>query len=677
MSRSTRSKWRFRAGVLGVVFVFAGLGTGNTAAALRCLLIGGVLLAAVAAGVQGRTGSAGAMLRMSRRSRRRHGVASWWTILRSASRFAVRRKMRVLRPSLQYLGFWRRFAVPTLEVATPLARVGLLQVWSPIEDVTLRVGGPRVGKSGELAGRILDAPGAVIATSTRTDLIGSTALLRQQTGPVSVFNPCGLGRLESTIVFDPLSGCEDPKTAVERATDLLSGTSGSGTGSTAEREFWQGQAVRVLSALMHAAALSGASMRHVQRWVASPDTYAGDVQRALRSSPQEAIGTDVLQFLNTNERTQTSITATIMPALAWLNDATAATAAGQDRPAPAPTSARRLVAVDATNTEVLQPVADDPWLETATPASVPVPSVVRAGFDVAQLLAERGTVYLLGAEDGQVAPLVCALTGHIARTARQLASEMPSGRLDPPLTLALDEAALICPIPLDSWTADMGGRNITIHIAVQSRAQLRQRWGDVGAAAILNNAATLLIFGGARDVDDLSAFSVLTGHREDMVPTRDAAGHLVSSTPQRVPVLSEADFAQLPPGRVVIIRRGMPPAVGSVQMAWKRHDVRAATRRVHRAERARVRAVVRRKRTAAWARRRAWVAAGAGQLARAFAAGIAAAAAGIERTEAAWIQHEARRAVKHTTSGSTGSSGTSDRVTASAGAGEVGGGRDA
>ena len=78
-------------------------------------------------------------------------------------------------------------------------------------------------------------------------------------------------------------------------------------------------------------------------------------------------------------------------------------------------------------------------------------------------------MYLLGAEDAQVAPLLCALTGHIARTARQIASEMPSGRLDPSLTLALDEAAIICPIPLDSWTADMGGRNVTIHIAVQSR----------------------------------------------------------------------------------------------------------------------------------------------------------------------------------------------------------------
>jgi hypothetical protein len=63
---------------------------------------------------------------------------------------------------------WQRFLVPIRELATPLARVGLLRIWSPVEDVTLRIGGPRSGKTGELAGRILDAPGAVIATSTRT-----------------------------------------------------------------------------------------------------------------------------------------------------------------------------------------------------------------------------------------------------------------------------------------------------------------------------------------------------------------------------------------------------------------------------------------------------------------------------------------------------------------------------
>ncbi len=79
------------------------------------------------------------------------------------------------------------------------------------------------------------------------------------------------------------------------------------------------------------------------------------------------------------------------------------------------------------------------------------------GFDVAALLEQRGTVYMLGAEDAQVGPLVTALTGHIAREARSIAGRQPGGRLDPPLTLALDEAALICPVPLDNWTADMGG----------------------------------------------------------------------------------------------------------------------------------------------------------------------------------------------------------------------------
>jgi type IV secretory pathway TraG/TraD family ATPase VirD4 len=49
---------------------------------------------------------------------------------------------------------------------------------------------------------------------------------------------------------------------------------------------------------------------------------------------------------------------------------------------------------------------------------------------------------------------------------------------------------------------------------VQSRAQLRQRWGPEGAAAFLNNAATVLVFGGTRDPDDLAARSTLSGERD-------------------------------------------------------------------------------------------------------------------------------------------------------------------
>jgi len=497
------------------------------------MMAGGLLLVGVfMAWRHGRGGSSGLVNRWSRRSRRNDGVASWWAILRVASGWAMRRKASVLRPSLRGRG-WRGWFVSAREVATPLARVGLLRVWSPIEDVTLRIGGPRTGKTGELAGRILDAPGAVIATSTRTDLVELCAPVRSLRGPVRVFNPSGVGTLRSTIAFDPLSGCQRPTTATTRAADLLAGVD-SPSAAGGDREFWAGQARRVLASLMHAAALGGCSMREVLAWVADPDSAAAEVSRYLRRSPEPAYESDALQFLNTNERTRSSICATIMPALGWLTDSVAAAAT--------------------------RPAEDG------------------AELDVAELLARRGTVFMLGAEDAQVAPLVTAFTGHIAREARRIAGQQRGGRLDPPLTLALDEAALICPVPLDNWTADMGGRNVTIHIAVQSRAQLRQRWGDTGAAAILNNTATILLYGGTRDPDDLAAYSMLSGERDEDVPTWDHEGRVTAITTRRVPMLSPSQIAQLPARHVVIIRRGLAPAIGRVQMAWKRSDVRGAQR---------------------------------------------------------------------------------------------------
>jgi type IV secretion system protein VirD4 len=500
------------------------------------IVTGPVLLAGVVVVLwHRRAGSAGVVGRWSRRSRRNSGVASTWAVLRTASWLAMRRKAKILRPSLRGLHWWQRLAVPTRAYATPLARVGWLRVWSACEDVTLRAGGPRTGKTGELAGRILDAPGAVIATSTRMDLVELTGPRRKRSGPVFVFNPAGVGDLPSTITFDPLSGCCDPATAKFRAADLIAGVSAPGRDG-GDREFWAGQARRVLASLLHAAALGDTGMRDVLGWVADPDTAAADIRRFLRRSVEPAFEADATQFLATNERTRSSICSTVMPALGWLTDATAAQAAGA-------------------NTDPDAAGSD-------------------AGFDVAALLDSSGTVFMLGAEDGQTAPLLCALTGHIARQARTIAARQPGGRLDPPLTVVLDEAALVSPVPLDNWTADMGGRGVTIHIGVQSRAQLRQRWSEDGAAAILNNTATLLIYGGTRDPEDLAAYSTLTGERDEQVASYDPAGNLTGISHRRVPVLSPAQIAQLPARRVVIIRRGMPAAVGTVRMAWRRRDVR-------------------------------------------------------------------------------------------------------
>ena len=80
---------------------------------------------------------------------------------------------------------------------------------------------------------------------------------------------------------------------------------------------------------MHAAALGGASMLDVQRWVADAGRLRGRGAAAPAQLAQESIRVDALQFVTTNNNTRTSITSTIMPALAWLNDEDAAEAAGQ------------------------------------------------------------------------------------------------------------------------------------------------------------------------------------------------------------------------------------------------------------------------------------------------------------------------------------------------------------
>jgi hypothetical protein len=477
------------------------------------------------------TRTSATVTRWGARSRRKAGVASSIDIARFASATAMRRKTKNVRPSLAELSRWQRLRMPTVEVAVPLCRVGLQQVWASVEDVVLVFGGPRTGKSGWLAGQILDAPGAVLVTSTRTDLHQLTAELRSRRGPVYVFNAVGLAEMESTITFDPLTGCADPVAATERAADMLAASTQVGGSGGGDRAFWESQARRVLAALMHAAALGGRSMRDVMRWVADPEDASQEVSVLLRGSSEQSCVVDATQFMTTNDRTRSSITSTIMPALSWLTSPAARAAAhgGQQ-------------------------------------------------FDVAHLLSSRATVYLLGAEETHAAPLVCALTGYIAREARRIAARQPGGRLDPPLRLALDEAALISPVPLHSWTADMGGRGVNIIAAFQSRAQLIDRYGEARAAVTLNNAGGKMLFGGTSDRDDLMFWSTLAGDRDEPVTTTDLNGRLASRTTRRVPVLAPAQLSNLPAGKVVAFRRGMAPVVGRARMVWHRADVRALRR---------------------------------------------------------------------------------------------------
>ncbi len=525
-------------------FPYASTGVGSTAAALGLTLSPhrpelGVPLAMVGmAWTVGRPvtwyvrrNSTNMLLsRWEYKANRNGGTASWLDHERVTSCRAMRRAAHQLKPSIDGLSWWQLLRYPVTAYAYELARDGRRRVMSPVEDTVLVIGGPRTGKTGALAGWIVDAPGAAIVTSTRTDLIRLTAPSRQHVGPISVFNPTGLGGLASTVKWSPLAGCKIPSVAQTRAADMIP------KAQSPEAERWDVQARGALAMMMHAAAMADRPMSRVHQWISNPtEASAREVHNALRESPEaQAMQAAAIQFFTTNDKTKTSITTTMMPAMRWLLDPRAAALA------------------DVVGGDV---------------------------FDVKRFIAERGTMYLLGKEDGATAALVAAFTAEIARSAHALAMDQTNERLDPSLLIALDEAALVCPVPLDQWTADMGGRNIKIVICAQSRSQLRQRWGDEGAGTIMNNAASILIYGGARDPSDLEAFSKLSGERREIVETKDAGGKVISSTTRPVPVLSPARIANLPKGNAMLVNRGMPACLVRTRMAWARRDIKRAMRR--------------------------------------------------------------------------------------------------
>lgn len=454
------------------------------------------------------------------------GVATWTDIGEKASGAAMRSRAVTLRPTLAAATTRARRRLPVTEYAVPLVRTGWLPVgntvWSSCEEVTLRIGGPRSGKSASLACHALDAPGALLVTSSRTDLLNATRNVRRFKGRVDVFNPTSLGGVESTVRWTPLAGCTDYGTAQRRAQDLIPAS------ASTEGERWDVQARGLLATLLYAAATSGGSMRTVLGWISPADSVARDeILSALGTAPAaRSMVTQIRSLYATNDRTLSSITATLLPHLKWVNDPALAAAADAH-------------------------VGDR--LDTSD--LLDIGRFVRSGTD---------TLYLVGRDDG--APtIIGALTAEVAHQVRLHAGYL-GGRLDPPMTAVLDEAPLTCgPIPLHDWTADVGGFNFTLHIAAQSLAQLRDVWGRERAAAILANTGSLIVFGNIKSADDLQEISTLCGTRLVAVDDDDN---------RPLPVMTPAEISTLPTGTALVLRNGLRPVVGIAPLVWERDPSR-------------------------------------------------------------------------------------------------------
>lgn len=458
------------------------------------------------------------------------GIATRTDIRDAASPKSLVRRARQLRPSLD--------DPKPRDVGYLLGASRGVGVWASVEDSVLLLGPPRSGKGLHIViNAILDAPGAVITTSTRPDNLTATLRARQHVGPVAVFDPQRLAEgIPAGLRWSPIRGCDDPLTAMIRATGLAAGT-GLSAGGVEGGDFWEGKTRTALQALLHAAALDHRRPAELFRWTLDP-AAASDAVAILTSHPKAATGwADSLQaMIESDPRTRDSIWQGVSLSLAAL--------------------------------------ADPRVLDAVSPGPDEL-------FDPEQFLRDKGTVYLLatGAGANNSSALVSAFVEDLVEAARRIAARSPAARLDPPLLLALDEIGNLAPLPsLPTLMAEGGGTGITTMPVLQSLAQAREKWSDNAAGAIWDASIVKIILGGASNSRDLHDLTTLIGERDEITDSTTVGDHGSRSAQRsirRVPIMPPDVIRTLPFGTGLVLLRAAPPIVTRLRSWTTRRDAEA------------------------------------------------------------------------------------------------------
>jgi hypothetical protein len=456
--------------------------------------------------------------RAARQRRKFQGTATRREVGGSLSVRAARKQAKVTRPALAG-------KIPAADAGIRLGSsctTPARTLMASHEDVILLIGAPRTGKSGTECAWLAEAPGAAISTTTRTDTWVHTAMARAAKGPLWVLNPDGDGDLPTNFMLSPLTGCHIPQIAIESAGYLMHAAPSDKTGKDAH---WDQRGAELLRLAMHAAAVAGGDMRHVTAWVRNPADPRFAAALCLPSAAEGWAG-KLAGLLSIAPETLDGITGAAEGAVSWM---------------------------------------DDPFMEM-----VACPGPRDAEFDAVDFILSGATLYLIAADKphGSVAPYCAWMTAHIWSTAKRLASRCEGMRLDPPLTMVLDEPAITCPVPIDKWSAEAGGHGITIITGVQSPAQLASRWGEHGAKTIRDNATVQLILRGRNDHAELEALSAVCGERDTWHHSRGPDGRKTRQ-PGKERLFPPERIRTLKPWQAVLLHRSTRPLLARLEPAWK------------------------------------------------------------------------------------------------------------
>ncbi|MGP3951252.1 type IV secretory system conjugative DNA transfer family protein [Streptomyces sp. 7N604] len=392
-----------------------------------------------------------------------------------------------------------------------------VRLYIPFEETALIVAPPREGKTSQLIiPWILDFPGSVLATSSKTDVLYATAKFREKYGPVMVLDPTGLSNWPLQLQWSLVDGCEDFTVARKRA-ETLAGTTKSDEG-TKNGGYFVMNAQMLMTCWLHAAALDGLSAMDILRWATSP-------------SERQAV--DILARHNQQN---------LARALAAQH-----AAAPEERSASWRTAEQSFLALyDQKVAAIFGHSARD-----------------KNNFSIAKWLTAGGTVFLIGEEEegSSLAPIMAAFSRAILDTAKVIAARMPNGRLDPPLALLGDELANVAPLPqIPSLMSVSGSQNIFMVAVLQNLAQAHERWGELGVRKMFAAATVKIILGGVSDEQELKTYSALAGEFEEDTESISDDGDRasISVSTRRRAVLEPGDIRQIKEREGLVVHRRTP-----------------------------------------------------------------------------------------------------------------------
>ncbi|MFF8271846.1 type VI secretion protein [Streptomyces sp. NPDC016562] len=279
--------------------------------------------------------------------------------------------------------------------------------------------------------RVGESEGAALIVTSSPALWAETKDARAKLGPVLLYDPSHRCDTPARLHWNPAEGCADRDTAAARALALLAPVRPQARLDAAVAD----TAETLLRSWLQAAALDDRPFKQLHRW--AQGNNAQDPVRILRTHPQAAPG-----------------------------------AAGELESALTAHPQRRELAQSLT-AHALSCLTSIHIREACNPNRAD--SLALASF-----AAEGGTLYVVGEplEDPRThpgaMPLLTALASHVVEHGRRMAVRSSHGRLDPPLTLVLEDVAAVAPIPqLPELLQD---DSLPLLALCRSREQARTRW---------------------------------------------------------------------------------------------------------------------------------------------------------------------------------------------------------